>query len=60
MMFLTDMKTEIKHVVKSSYGFDTSKAANSISRNVVRAQALLADATFIYRVRLIASQFSAN
>jgi hypothetical protein len=55
MKFLTDMKTKIKHAVDSSYQFDTSRAPDSISRNVHRAQALLAKTTFIYRVRLIAS-----
>ncbi|KAF8506729.1 hypothetical protein F5888DRAFT_1644820, partial [Russula emetica] len=49
MTFLTDVKTKIKHVVEFSYEFDTSKAPNSISRNVHRAQALLAKSTFIYR-----------
>jgi hypothetical protein len=47
------MKTRIKHAVDSSYEFDTSRAPESISRNVRRAQALLAKTTFIYRVRLI-------
>jgi hypothetical protein len=50
---LTDMKTKIKHAVDSLYGFDTSRAPESISRNVRRAQALLAKTTFIYRVRLL-------
>src|SRR6266849_1438688 len=53
MKLLTDMKTKIKHVVDSSYEFDTSRAPESISRNVRHAQALLAKATFIYRVRLL-------
>jgi hypothetical protein len=55
MKLLTVMKTNIKHAVYSSYEFDTSRAPDSISRNVSRAQALLAKTTFIYRVRLIAS-----
>jgi hypothetical protein len=55
MEFLTDIKTKIKHAVDSSYQFDTSRAPDSISRNVSRAQALLAKAAFIYRVRFIAS-----
>jgi hypothetical protein len=54
MEFLADIKTKIKHAVDSSYDFDTSRAPDSIGRNVSRAQALLAKATFIYRVRLIA------
>jgi len=49
MKLLTDMKTKIKHAVDSSYEFDTSRAPDSISRNVHRAQALLAKTTFIYR-----------
>jgi hypothetical protein len=49
MKLLADMKTKIKHTVDSSYEFDTSRAPDSISRNVRRAQALLAETTFIYR-----------
>jgi hypothetical protein len=55
MKLLTDMKRNIKHVVDSSYKFDTSRASDSISRNVRSAQALLAKTNFTYRVRLIAS-----
>jgi hypothetical protein len=55
MKLLIDMKAKIKHDVDSMYEFDTSRAADSISHNARRAQALLAKATFIYRVRLIAS-----
>ena len=55
MEFITDIKTKIKHVIDSSYEFDTSRAPGSISRNASRAQALLAKATFIYRVRLVTS-----
>jgi len=60
MTFLTDMKTRVKHSVEYSYEFDTSQATKIISRNARRAQALLAKMAFIYRVRLIASPFSAN
>ena len=62
MKFLTDMKTKIKYAVHSSYGFDTGQVPNtdSIARNVSRAQALLAQATFVYRVRPITSPFAAN
>ncbi|KAI0274559.1 hypothetical protein BGY98DRAFT_992554 [Russula aff. rugulosa BPL654] len=49
MKFLRYMKMKIKSVVESSYEFDTSRAPDSISRNTVRAQALLANTTFIYR-----------
>jgi hypothetical protein len=56
MKLLNDMKTKIKSAVESSYGFDTSRAPDSISRNASRAQALLPNATFIYRVCLIASR----
>jgi lantibiotic modifying enzyme len=55
MKLLTDMKTNIKHDVESSYEFDTSRAADSVSHNVRRAQALLTKTTFIYRVRLVTS-----
>ena len=55
MEFLTDMKTKIRHVVESLYEFDISRTRDSISRNVTRAQGLLAKTNFIYRVRLIAS-----
>ena len=54
MKLLTDMKTKIKFAVDFAYEFDTSVAPDSISRNVTRAQALLAKTTFIYQVRLIA------
>ena len=57
MEFITDIKTKIKHTVDSSYGFDTSRAPDSIDRNVSLARALVTKKTFIYRVRLIASHF---
>ena len=49
------MKTKVKYAVDFAYGFDTGRSRDSITRNVTHAQALLVDATFIYRVRLIAS-----
>ncbi|KAH9984994.1 hypothetical protein BJV77DRAFT_141797 [Russula vinacea] len=49
MRLIADIKTKIKHAVESSYGFDTSRAPDIISRNTSRAQALLAEMTFIYR-----------
>ena len=55
MKLVTDIKTKIKHIVESSYGFDTSRAPDVISRNTSRAQGLLTKMTFIYQVRLIAS-----
>ena len=54
MRFFTDIKKKIMYTVQSSYGFDTSRAPDSIGRNARRAQALLSRMTFIYRVRLIA------
>jgi hypothetical protein len=48
---LTDMKRRIMHHVESFYGFGSSRAPNSISRNTGHAQALLANMAFIYRVR---------
>jgi hypothetical protein len=55
MKLLNDMKMKIKPAVESLYEFDTSQAPQSISRNESRAQALLAETTFIYRVYLIIS-----
>ena len=53
MKLLNDMKTKARSAVESSYEFETSQALRSISRNASRAQALLAETTFIYRVYLI-------
>jgi hypothetical protein len=47
--FLTDIKAEMKHAVKSSYGFNTSRAPDIISHNASRAQGLLSNMTFIYQ-----------
>jgi hypothetical protein len=55
MSFFTDIKKKIMYTVQSSYGFDTCRSSDSIGRNARRAQALLSDITFIYRVRLITS-----
>lgn len=46
---LSDMKTKITHLVESLYGFDTSRAPDSISRNAKLAHALLAKKAFICR-----------
>jgi len=46
---LADMKMTVKHLVESLYGFDTSRAPDSISRNAGLAQALLTNMAFIYR-----------
>jgi len=56
MKLLDDMKAKIKFAVETLYGFDTSRDSESISRNASHAQALLAKATFIYRVYLIVLQ----
>lgn len=53
-MLLINMKMKIMHAVQSLYGFDTSRAPDSISHNTRLAHALLTDVTFIYRVRLVA------
>jgi len=53
-MLLINMKMKIMHAVQSLYGFDTSRAPDSISHNTRLAHALLTDVTFIYRVRPIA------
>ncbi|KAH9984993.1 hypothetical protein BJV77DRAFT_141661 [Russula vinacea] len=50
MGLLTYFKADIKHAVESSYGFDTSRAPDIISRNAYRAQKLLTNMTFIYLV----------
>jgi hypothetical protein len=55
MKLLNDMKMKAKSAVESSYEFDTSQAPQSISRNTRRAQALLAETTFIYQVYIIVS-----
>jgi len=55
MELLNDMKTKTKTAVDFLYEFDTSQAHQSISRNASRAQALLAETTFIYQVYLIVS-----
>jgi hypothetical protein len=57
MELLNDMKTKTKSAVESSYEFDSSHAPQIISRNASRAQALLAETTFIYQVYLIVSHF---
>jgi hypothetical protein len=56
LKLLAYMKTKIKHTLDSCYEFDTGRAPESISRNASRAQALLAEKTFIYRVYLILPQ----
>ena len=48
------MKTKIMHLVESLYGFDTSRAQDSISSNAKLARALLTNVAFICRVRPIA------
>ena len=54
MTLFADMKMKIAHTVESLYGFNTSRAPESISKNAELAQALLTNMTFIYRVRPIA------
>ncbi|KAN0116042.1 hypothetical protein V8E52_006348 [Russula decolorans] len=49
MKLFNDMKTKIKSAVESSYEFDSSRDSQSISHNASRAQALLAETTFIYQ-----------
>lgn len=60
MKLLKDIKKKTKFVVESLYEFDTSQAPQSISRNATRAQALLAEITFIYQVHLVVSPFVTN
>jgi len=48
------------HLVESLYGFDTSRAPDSITRNAELAQALLANMAFICRVRHITSPLTAH
>jgi len=54
---LTDFKIRIKPVVQSSFGFDIGRTSGSIRKNATVAQALLADMSFIYQVRVVASPF---
>ncbi|KAI0274556.1 hypothetical protein BGY98DRAFT_992533 [Russula aff. rugulosa BPL654] len=49
MKLLNEMKMKTQSVVKSLYEFNTSQDPQSISRNASRAQALLAETTFIYQ-----------
>jgi hypothetical protein len=58
VMLLSDMKTGMEHTVRSLYGFNTSRAPDSISHNASHAQALLTSMSFIYRVCHIALSFS--
>ena len=60
MKLLKDIKKKAKPAVESLYEFDTSQAPQSISHNAGRAQALLAETTFIYQVHLVVSPFAAN
>ena len=55
IVLLAEMKTSIRHPVESLYGFNTSRAPESIGKNAELAQALLKDMTFTYRVRPIPS-----
>jgi hypothetical protein len=55
-----NMKMKIMHAVQSSYGFDTSRAPDSIGHNTRLAHALLTNMTFIYRVRPIAQPFDST
>jgi len=49
MQHITNIKAKIMHHVESLYGFDTSQAPDSISRNARNAQVLLTRIAFIYR-----------
>ena len=60
LRFVTDIKMKMTHAVEYMYEFDTSQAPESIGRNATRAQALLTDMTFVYRVRFIVFPFSAS
>ena len=55
MKLLNEMKIKANSAVESLYEFNTSQAPQSISRNASRAQALLAETTFIYQVYLVLS-----
>jgi hypothetical protein len=57
-ILLSDMKMVMKHAVEALYGFNTSRAPDSISHNASHAQALLTSMSFIYRVCHIALSFS--
>ncbi|KAH9959229.1 hypothetical protein BC827DRAFT_1377279 [Russula dissimulans] len=48
MRLFDEIKAEIMHDVKTSYGFDTSRTPDIIGRNTARAQALLTEMAFIH------------
>jgi hypothetical protein len=56
MDLLNDMKSKVTHLMETYYGFDTSRAPESIGRNASRAHTLLTRMTFIYHVCLITLQ----
>ncbi|KAI9451002.1 hypothetical protein BJY52DRAFT_135046 [Lactarius psammicola] len=60
MKSFVDTKTRIMHVVEAQYGFDTSHAPDSISRNATLSQALLSDMAFVYRVCPLSSPFTTH
>ncbi len=60
MKLFIETKTRIVHTVEALYGFDTSHAADSISRNAALSQALLSDMAFVYRVRLSPLPFTTH
>ena len=55
MKLLNEMKIKAKSAVESLYEFKTGQGPQRIGRNASRAQALLAETTFIYQVYLIMS-----
>jgi hypothetical protein len=54
----TETKKRVMHIVEAQYGFDTSHAPDSISRNATLSQALLSNMAFIYRVCPSSSPFT--
>jgi hypothetical protein len=58
MKLFTETKKKVMHIVEAQYGFDTSHAPDSISRNATLSQALLSNMAFIYRVCPSSSTFT--
>jgi hypothetical protein len=58
MKLFTETKKRVIHIVEAQYGFDTSHAPDSISRNATLSQTLLSNMIFIYRVCPSSSPFT--
>lgn len=52
MSLLSEMKTKLRHAVKTLYEFNPHRTPGSVSYNIAHANELLTKMAFIYRVRL--------